>query len=83
MNTGIRAGGPVKIPSREELEDSMLNYCINLSNSLKSIHVQVKAALPVPLEGRLHSIEAGDWVVVKDCKRRHWRKPRWTGPFQV
>lgn len=70
MNTGMSSPGLRLCLREEEFDDSMLNHCINLSNSLKSIHVQVKAALPVPLQGPLHSLQPGDWVVVKNCKRR-------------
>lgn len=83
MNTGMSSPGPRLCLSREEFDDSVLNYCINLSNSLKFIHAQVKAALPVPLQGLLCSLQPGDWVVVKDFKRQNWMKSYLTRKFQV
>ena len=43
----------------------------------------MKAALPQPLVGILHKLQPGDWVVVKDLRRKHWTQQRWNGPFQV
>lgn len=83
MNTGLSSTGQRLPLRRKEFDDAMLNYCINLSNSLKTLHTKVKATLPAPLQGSLHSLQPGDWVVVKDRKRHHWRKPHWTGPFLV
>ncbi|XP_027137123.1 alpha-1,3-galactosyltransferase 2 [Larimichthys crocea] len=44
---------------------------------------EVKAALPQQATGPLHSIQPGDWVVIKNLQRKHWRSERWQGPFQV
>lgn len=57
--------------------------CINLSRTLETIHSQVKEALPLSKEGQLHDIQPGDWIVVKDHRRRAWTSPRWLGAFQV
>ncbi|MGL5598394.1 MAG: hypothetical protein ACRDDA_09860, partial [Aeromonas sp.] len=46
------------------------------------ISSQVKASLPEPKE-QLHDIKPGDFVVVKDFRRKHWKARRWLGPFQV
>ena len=32
---------------------------------------------------QLHDLQPGDWIVVKDYRRRTWNSPRWLGPFQV
>ncbi|XP_062255780.1 protein NYNRIN-like [Platichthys flesus] len=81
-NTGI---GPVKrpMPSTSLCEDEMLCYCTNLSSALSAIHKQVKDALPTPATGPLHDLKPGDWVVVKDLRRKSWRHRRWTGPYQI
>lgn len=65
------------------LDDDMINYRATLNPVLENIHRQVEAALPTPLGGYLHPFQPGDWVVVKDLRRKHWDKPRWLGPSQV
>ncbi|KAL1261327.1 hypothetical protein QQF64_006592 [Cirrhinus molitorella] len=47
------------------------------------ISQQVKDALPKPAEGVLHDIRPGDFVVIKDFRRKHWKSRRCNGPFQV
>ncbi|XP_027142002.1 protein NYNRIN-like [Larimichthys crocea] len=49
----------------------------------ETVSQQVKAALPQQATGPLHSIQPGDWVVIKNLRRKHWRSERWQGPFQV
>ena len=82
LNTGI---GPVKrqLPDTGHCEDEMLRYCATLSSVLSEIHQQVKAALPKPAEGKLHDLEPGDYIVVRDLRRKNWKARRWNGPFQV
>lgn len=65
------------------LDDDMLRYCCALNNALKLIFPKVKADLPEPASAQLHDIQPGDWVVVKDLRRKHWHQPQWTGPYQV
>ncbi|KAL7402848.1 hypothetical protein ABVT39_020836 [Epinephelus coioides] len=65
------------------IDDEMLRYCCVLNHVLKLIFPKVKAALPDPVVEQLHNFQVGDWVVVKDLKRKHWRQPQWTGPCQV
>ncbi|KAJ8333627.1 hypothetical protein SKAU_G00416350 [Synaphobranchus kaupii] len=68
----------------KELADTrMISYCVQLSNVLRSVHQQVKAALPEPASGPLHDLQPGDWVVIKDFRRKKWHQARWRGPFQV
>ncbi|XP_060941493.1 protein NYNRIN-like [Limanda limanda] len=82
METGI---GPVKrqLPQTSQCEDEMLRYCVNLSSVLLDIHRQVKDALPKSIDGELHDLKPGDWIVVKDLRRKSWRARRWNGPYQV
>lgn len=56
-------------------EDDMIKYCCALNQVLKNLFPLVRAALPEPREG--------DWVVVRDLRRKTWHQPRWQGPFQV
>nr|XP_040024962.1 uncharacterized protein LOC120812815 [Gasterosteus aculeatus aculeatus]XP_040024964.1 uncharacterized protein LOC120812817 [Gasterosteus aculeatus aculeatus] len=44
---------------------------------------KVAAALPKPAEGPLHKLKPGDFVVVKDFRRKNWKARRWQGPFQI
>ncbi|XP_043089997.1 uncharacterized protein LOC122340438 [Puntigrus tetrazona] len=53
------------------------------NEAIDQISQQVKDALPKPAEGFLHDIRPGDFVVVKDFRRKHWKSRRWNGPFQV
>ncbi|XP_051250168.1 uncharacterized protein LOC127359886 [Dicentrarchus labrax] len=77
-DTSQRRCGPMH--HREDL------LCI-LQDSRQSNHRrqwrQVKAALPDSASDQLHNIQPGDWVVVKDLRRKHWHQPRWRGPYQV
>lgn len=49
----------------------MLRYCANLSSVLSEIHMQVKNTIPKAAEKKLHDLEPGDWIVVKDLRRKH------------
>lgn len=67
------------------VDEAIVAYCRKLTQILSSISIQVKAALPTPLEdGKInHPYHPADWILVKDLRRRHWHSPRWRGPFQV
>lgn len=71
------------LPPTSLCDDSMLSYCKQLHSLLTDISVQVKSALPKPAEAVLHDIRPGDWVLVKETRRKHWKSKRWLGPFQV
>ncbi|KAK2920516.1 hypothetical protein Q8A73_000001, partial [Channa argus] len=64
-------------------EDMMLDYFAKLSASLSVLRPQVKAALSTPADTTLHDLKPGDWVLIKDHRRKHWRQRRFTGPHQV
>ncbi|KAF7640646.1 hypothetical protein LDENG_00026500 [Lucifuga dentata] len=40
-------------------------------------------ALPQAATGPLHSIQPGDWVLIKAPSKRYWHSPKWLGPFLV
>ncbi|XP_036977326.1 uncharacterized protein LOC119032358 [Acanthopagrus latus] len=82
LHTGI-GPGKRQLPGTGQCEDEMLRYCANLSSVLSDIHKQVKDALPAPAAHKLHDLEPGDWVVIRDLRRKNWRARRWNGPFQV
>uniref|UniRef100_A0AAQ4RBM9 Integrase catalytic domain-containing protein n=1 Tax=Gasterosteus aculeatus aculeatus TaxID=481459 RepID=A0AAQ4RBM9_GASAC len=58
------------LPSTALCEHEMLKYCAQLSSALSNIRQQVAAALPKPAEGPLHKLKPGDFVVVKDFRRK-------------
>ncbi|XP_026105742.1 uncharacterized protein LOC113077643 [Carassius auratus] len=44
---------------------------------------KVKAAQGKVAETPLHELKPGDFVVVRDLRRKSWKAKRWLGPFQV
>lgn len=77
------AGPPGALPSTSLCEDALLTYCSRLSSQLAGVRAQVAATLPRPATGPLHNLQPGDFVLVKDHRRKHWRSNRWQGPYQV
>ncbi len=61
----------------------MLNYCKEVSCLLSNISVQVKAAQGKVAERFLHEVRPGDFVVIRDHRRKSWKSKRWLGLFQV
>ncbi len=70
-------------PWNSFLWHDMLQYYQTLSSALSKVHRQVKDTLPVPTEHPLHDFKPGDYVVVRDLQRKHWRSQKWNGPFYV
>ncbi|XP_035387085.1 uncharacterized protein LOC118242188 [Electrophorus electricus] len=60
------------------INESLLQYCVSLHKSLSHVSKQVKAVLPEVTDTPLHTHQPGDWVLIKDFRRKRWR-----GPFQV
>ncbi|KAJ1202108.1 hypothetical protein NDU88_005909 [Pleurodeles waltl] len=64
-------------------DDMVLDYCKGLADVIHSFSHQVEANT-LPLIGDPgHSLQAGDWVVVKKHVRKSCLEPRWKGPYQV
>ncbi len=76
-------GGKQRLPSTDVCENDMLNYCKEMSCLLSNISVQVKAAQGEVAETFLHEVRPGDFVVIRDHRRKSWKSKRWLGPFQV
>ncbi len=76
-------GGKQRLPSTDVCENDMLNYCKEMSCLLSNISVQVKAAQGKVAETFLHEVRPGDFVVIRDHRRKSWKSKRWLGPFQV
>ncbi len=74
-------GGKQQLPSTEVCEHDMLSYCKEMSSLLSNVSVQVKAAQGKVAETPLHDIKPGDFVVVRDLRRKSWKAKRWMGPF--
>ncbi len=66
-------GGKQQLPSTELCEHDMSSYCKEMSSLLSNICVQVKAAQGKVAETPLHDIKPGDFVVVRDLRRKSWR----------
>ncbi|XP_036974009.1 uncharacterized protein LOC119030483 isoform X2 [Acanthopagrus latus] len=75
---------PSKEQRREGLtpETRWLAHSCDLQNHVETVF-SVKDALPAPAAHKLHDLEPGDWVVIRDLRRKNWRARRWNGPFQV
>ncbi len=54
----------------------MLNYCKEVSCLLSNISVQVKAAQGKVAERFLHEVRPGDFVVIRDHRRKSWKSKR-------
>ncbi len=76
-------GGKKRLPSTYVCENDMLNYCKEMSCLLSNISVQVKAAQGKVVETFLHEVRPGDFMVIRDHRRKSWKSKRWLGPFQV
>ncbi|KAL0149322.1 hypothetical protein M9458_055360, partial [Cirrhinus mrigala] len=84
-------GGKQPLPSTELCEHDMLSYCKEMSSLLSNICVQVKAAQQKVAEKPCRetlkpcreTLKPGDFVVIRDFRRKSWRAKRWLGPFQV
>ncbi len=76
-------GGKQRLPSKDVCENDMLNYCKEVSCLLSNISVQVKAAQGKVAERFLHEVRPGDFVVIRDHRRKSWKSKRWLEPFQV
>ncbi len=76
-------GGKQRLPSTDVCENDMLNYCKEMSCLLSNISVQVKAAQGKVAERFLHEVRPGDFVVIRDHRRKSWESKRWLEPFQV
>ncbi|KAK9972485.1 hypothetical protein ABG768_025789 [Culter alburnus] len=86
----ILTGCPMRVgiepPPQEGLagvDEQMRKYMLSLTKTIKTIHSQVKAALPLPGVGPQHSYEPGQWVWIKDLRRKVWNNPRWLGPYEI
>ncbi len=76
-------GGKQGLPSTDVCKNDMLNYCKEVSCLLSNISVQVKAAQGKVAERFLHEVRPGDFVVIRDHRRKSWKSKRWLEPFQV
>ncbi len=71
--------GGVELPSTELCEHDMLSYCKEMSSLLSNVSVQVKAAQGKVAELPCTTIKPGDFVVVRDLRRKSWKAKRVVG----
>ncbi|KAJ1218096.1 hypothetical protein NDU88_005682 [Pleurodeles waltl] len=64
-------------------DDMVLDYCKGLADVIRSFSHQVEANTLPPIGDPGHTLQAGDWVVVKKHVRKSCLEPRWKGPYQV
>ncbi|KAJ1098502.1 hypothetical protein NDU88_003613 [Pleurodeles waltl] len=64
-------------------DDMVLDYCKGLADVIRSISHQVEANTLPPIGDLGHTLQAGDWVVVKKHVRKSCLEPHWKGPYQV
>ncbi|KAJ1125189.1 hypothetical protein NDU88_003624 [Pleurodeles waltl] len=64
-------------------DDMGLDYCKGLADVIRSFSHQVEANTLPPIGDPGHTLQAGDWVVVKKHVRKSCLEPRWKGPYQV
>ncbi|KAJ1194830.1 hypothetical protein NDU88_004115 [Pleurodeles waltl] len=64
-------------------DDMVLDYCKGLADVIRSFSHQVEAKTLPPIGDPGHTLQAGDWVVVKKHVRKSCLEPRWKGPYQV
>ncbi|XP_060897677.1 retrovirus-related Pol polyprotein from transposon 17.6 [Labrus mixtus] len=48
-----------------------------------SARAQVKETLPPSADTPLHDLKPGDYVVIKNFRRKSWQHQHWLGPFQI
>lgn len=82
LNLGI--GPPTTRPvlDTNHYEHDM-SYCKNLSNLLSDISKQVSVALSAAADRPLHQLKPGDWVLVRNFRKKQLKSRRWQGPFQI
>ncbi|XP_040203611.1 uncharacterized protein LOC120935625 [Rana temporaria] len=62
---------------------SLKMYVQELHQQLTKLHAKVFSSIPDPnSDGKSHSLQPGDWVVIKKFQRRGL-EPRFEGPYQV
>ncbi|KAJ1163715.1 hypothetical protein NDU88_004168 [Pleurodeles waltl] len=64
-------------------DDMVLDYCKGLADVVCSFSHQVEANTLPPISDQGHTLQTGDWVVVKKHVRKSCLEPRWKGPYQV
>ncbi|KAJ1216996.1 hypothetical protein NDU88_004594 [Pleurodeles waltl] len=64
-------------------DDMVLDYCKGLADVVSSFSPQVEANTLPPISDPGHTLQAGDWVVVKKQVRKSCLEPHWKGPYQV
>lgn len=66
-------GGKQQLPSTDLCEHNMLNYRKEKSSLLSNVCVREKDSQGKPAETPLHNIKPGDYMVIRDLRRKSWK----------
>ncbi|XP_072554178.1 protein NYNRIN-like [Paramormyrops kingsleyae] len=78
----VLTGRPMPLPypggtlTLETVDGDLLPYVSSLQISLKRIHSQIRAAQVGPEPNQPETIGPGEWILIKDLRRKHWHQPR-------
>ncbi|KAJ1135459.1 hypothetical protein NDU88_001898 [Pleurodeles waltl] len=64
-------------------DDMVMDYCKDLADVIHSFSHQVEANTLPPITDPGHSLQTGDWMLVKKHVKKLCLEPRWKGPYQV
>ena len=67
----------------QQMDDTLLAFCVSLNHAVRTFYAQVKQALPEPATSAHHNLKPGDLVYVKIHKRKNSLQARWCGPFLI
>lgn len=70
------------VPTIQGNDVFLRNYLLAVSQSLAELKIKGLLAQSPPLDFPIHSVKAGDWVLIKTWKEEKLQ-PKWTGPYLV
>uniref|UniRef100_K7F0T3 Integrase catalytic domain-containing protein n=1 Tax=Pelodiscus sinensis TaxID=13735 RepID=K7F0T3_PELSI len=73
---GFEPPGKINPSHLSECYDELLQYCIHLSKIAFSLSSQVAEALPVPTDVPCHDVQPGNWVLIKEFRKKNCLSPR-------
>ncbi|XP_041856080.1 uncharacterized protein LOC121649364 isoform X3 [Melanotaenia boesemani] len=64
-------------PPNQPFDHLMMDFIeLTPAEVLSQVQSVVKEALPRPASDLLHSLVPGDWILVRETRRKHWRSKR-------
>jgi len=73
----------VKEMNVQQMDETLLAFCVSLNHAVRTFYAQVKQALPEPATSAHHNFKPGDLVYVKIYKRKNSLQARCCGPFLI